>query len=276
MSTGFELSSGMMLVNGNALDAEDLITKARVAGLRTGKTARGAGEYRISDSLQASAADMLGYLRRALDERRFRPVFQPIVGLGKQQRRCYEMLIRMLDLDGNEIPPGEFISLATMNGLGEELDRLVACIALDALRDALASEQLIINTTESTLLSRTFLPWLRDRLDACGIAPERLLVDVSEIALYTLPDQARAFCRGLQELGIGLMISHFGCALSPLRVIREVAPALVTLDASLARNLVYSETDQARVKDLIAQVHAAALEVVIPRVENMATLPLLW
>lgn len=276
MSTGFELSSGMMLVNGNALDAEDLITKARVAGLRTGKTTRGAGEYRISDSLQASATDMLGYLRRALDERRFRPVFQPIVGLGKQQRRCYEMLIRMLDLDGNEIPPGEFISLATMNGLGEELDRLVAGIALDALRDALASEQLIINTTESTLLSRTFLPWLRDRLDACGIAPERLLVDVSEIALYTLPDQARAFCRGLQELGIGLMISHFGCALSPLRVIREVAPAFVTLDASLARNLVYSEIDQARVKDLIAQVHAAALEVVIPRVENMATLPLLW
>lgn len=276
LSTGFELSSGVMLVNGNALDAEDLVIKARVTGHRLAKAGGGQREYRISNSLEASAADMLAYLRRALDERRFRPVFQPVVALGKQQRRCYELLIRMLDLDGNEIPPGEFIHLATVNGLGEDLDRVVAGIALDALRDAEASQQLIINITESTLLSRTFLPWLRDMLDERGLAPDRLLVDISEISLHTLPDQALAFCHGLQELGIGLMISHFGCALAPLKLVRELAPAFVTLDASLARNLVYSETDQARTKDLIAQVHAAALEVVIPRVENMATLPLLW
>src|SRR5690606_23384032 len=59
MSTGFELSSGMMLVNGNALDAEDLVTKARVAGRRLATAGRGARDYRISDSLEASAADML-------------------------------------------------------------------------------------------------------------------------------------------------------------------------------------------------------------------------
>lgn len=273
---GLQASTGMMLVNGNALDAEDLIAKARLAGRSLPQPDRGTRQYRIGDSMDADTGDMLAYLNKALEMRRFKPVFQPIVGLGEQSRRCYELLIRMLDLDDNEIPPGDFIPLATINGLGEALDRLVTDIAIEALMATGDSHQVNINLTESTLLSHTFLPWLSNRLRATPQIADRLLVDISEISLHALPQAALQFCDGLVDLGIGLTISNFGCAVDPVAFLHHLKPCFVTLDSRLVRNLMYSPQDQARVKSLIEDLHVAGLEVVIPRVENMATLPLLW
>jgi len=266
---------GMALINGNATDSVALLERARQAARQV---AQGSGSklFRIGDTLQHDANDMLGYLGIALENRRFKPVFQPIVSLEGNNRRFYEVLIRMLDKDGNEVMPGAFLPLANLNGLGEQIDRMVIHLAIEALQTDKEDLLLTVNITDNTLQSLTFLPWLSEQLRKSRVQADRLLIDVSEIALQAHGGHALQFCRGLDELGVGLTISHFGGGLDPIALLESFSPQFVILDETLVRDLMYSAHQKAQVQLLVKSLHARNLQVVTPRVEDMATLPVIW
>jgi multidomain signaling protein FimX len=266
---------GMALINGNATDSTALLERARQAA-RQPVSGSGGKLFRIGDTLQHDATDMLDYLGIALAERRFKPVFQPIVSLEGNNRRFYEVLIRMLDQDGNEVVPGAFLPLANLNGLGEQIDRLVIDLAIQSLQANKEDLLLTVNITDNTLQSLTFLPWLSEQLRSSRVPADRLLIDVSEIALQALGDQALQFCQGLDELGVGLTISHFGGGLDPFALLNHFSPQFVTLDETVVRDLMYSAPQQAHVQSLVTSLHARNLQVVTPRVEDMAALPVIW
>ncbi|MDY6983986.1 MAG: EAL domain-containing protein, partial [Pseudomonadota bacterium] len=197
----------------------------------------------------------------------------PINGSG---HKSYEVLTRMLDRDGNDVSPAAFLPLANLNGVGEEIDRLVIGLALDAMKQAAATERLLINVTSNTLTSRTFLPWLSDRLRSDRIASDLLVLQVSEVDIHGNPAQALTFCRGLRELNVGIAISRFGCALDPFSVIDALAPTLVKLDETLVRDIIYSPQQRDAVRNQIRKLHEQGLLVVAPQVEDMDVLPVLW
>jgi len=269
-------SVGMTLINGHALNAEELLERARLNLQLKPQAGSSGGGFHIGDSLQHDAAEMLDYLQSALLERRFKPLYQPIVGIKGNTRRSYEVLIRLLDRDDNEIRPGAFLPLATMNGMGEDIDRMVVQMAMEALLTSPEVQQLSVNITENTLLSHTFLPWLSAQLTQQRLPAERLAIDVSEIALHASLEPAIAFCQGLAVLGIPLTISNFGCALESFALLERVKPALVILDETIVRDLIYSSHQKANVQSLVRTLHARHVQVVTPRVEDMAVLPVLW
>ncbi|HEY0960756.1 MAG TPA: EAL domain-containing protein [Pseudomonadales bacterium] len=267
---------GMVLVNGFAGDANAVLDRAR-ANLRDKPlSADGKFQYRIGEELHHDAGEMLDYLKAALLNRRFKLLFQPLVPLDGTGPRSYEVLMRMLDRDGNEVSPAAFLPLANLNGVGEEIDRLVIGLALDSLKGGAATERLLINVTSNTLTSRTFLPWLSDRLRDGRIASDLLVLQVSEVDIHRNPAQARVFCRGLRELNVGIAICHFGCALDPFAVIDALAPTLAKLDESLVRDIMYSPQQRDAVRGHIRKLHEQGLRVVAPQVEDMDMLPVLW
>lgn len=269
-------SVGMTLVNGHALNAEDLLDRARMNLQLNPKTSSPAHAFRIGERLEHDASDMLAYLQSALAQRRFKLLFQPIVGISGDTRRSYEVLIRMLDRDDNEIRPGAFLPLAILNGMGEDIDRMVLQMAIEALLASPGVEQLALNITENTLLSHTFLPWLSEQLTQHRLPAERFAIDISEIVLHTSLEPAMAFCQGLSVLGVPLTISNFGGALEPFALVDLLKPTLVTLDETIVRDLIYSSHQKAKVQSLVRTLHARGVAVVTPRVENMAVLPALW
>ncbi|MGV3591479.1 MAG: EAL domain-containing protein [Gammaproteobacteria bacterium] len=266
---------GTALVNGLAGDATAVLDRAR-ANLRDKPlSADGKFEYRVGEDLHHDAGDMLDYLKAALLNRRFKLLFQPLVPLDGTGLRSYEVLTRMLDRDGNEVSPAAFLPLANLNGVGEEFDRLVIGLSLDSLNGA-ATERLLINVTSNTLTSRTFLPWLSDRLRSGRIPSDVLVLQISEVDLHRNLAQALAFCNGLRELNVGLAICHFGCALDPFAVIGPLAPTLVKLDETLVRNIIYSPQQREAIRNQIRKLHEQGLLVVAPQVEDMDVLPVLW
>jgi EAL domain-containing protein (putative c-di-GMP-specific phosphodiesterase class I) len=181
----------------------------------------------------------------------------------------------MLDRDGNEVSPAAFLPLANLNGIGEEIDRLIIGLALDSMKDS-STERLIINITSNSLMSRTFLPWLSDKLRSGRIASDLLVLQISEVDIHGNPAQALAFCRGLQQLNAGMAICHFGCALDPFAVLDELTPTLVKLDETLVRDIIYSPQQIESVRIQIGRLHERGLLVIAPQVEDMDVLPVLW
>jgi multidomain signaling protein FimX len=277
MLTSLELrcAIGMALINGLSGDAETVLARAR-ANLRDKPlSADGKFQYRIGEDLRHDAGAMLDYLKAALLNKRFKLLFQPLVPINGAGLKSYEVLTRMLDRDGNEVSPAAFLPLANLNGVGEEIDRLVIGLALDSMKDA-ATERLLVNITSNTLMSRTFLPWLSDKLRTDRIASDLLVLQISEVDIHGNPAQVLAFCTGLKQLNAGMALCHFGCALDPFAVLDRLAPTLVKLDETLVRDIIYSAQQRESVRTTIAKLHERGLLVVAPQVEDMDVLPVLW
>ena len=277
MLTSLELGCviGMVLINGLSGDAEAVLARAR-ANLRDKPlNADGKFQYRIGEDLRHDAGAMLDYLKAALLNKRFKLLFQPLVPINGAGLKSYEVLSRMLDRDGNEVSPAAFLPLANLNGIGEEIDRMVIGLALDSMKQA-ATERLLINITSNTLMSRTFLPWLSAKLRNGRIASDLLVLQISEVDIHGNPAQVLAFCNGLKQLNCGMAICHFGCALDPFAVLDRLAPTLVKLDETLVRDIIYSPQQRENVRTQIGKLHERGLLVVAPQVEDMDVLPVLW
>lgn len=277
MLTSLELrcAIGMALINGLAGDADAVLARARANLRHKPLNADGKFQYRVGEDLRHDAGAMLDYLKAALHNRRFKLLFQPLVPLDGAGLKTYEVLMRMLDRDGNEVSPAAFLPLANLNGIGEEIDRLVIGLALDSMKQGTA-ERLLINVTSNTLTSRTFLPWLSDKLRSGRIAADRLMLQISEMDIHGNPAQALVFCGGLRELNAGVAICHFGCALDPFAVLDTLRPVLVKLDETLVRDIIYSPQQRESVRNQIGKLHDRGLLVVAPQVEDMDVLPVLW
>lgn len=264
-------SIGIAVINGKALDAEDIISKARG---NLNNQLPYAQSYKLGT---ANADAMLNYLREALTENKFTLRFQAIVDIKGSGFACYEVLTRILNDNNSEILPASFIPLANLNGMGEDIDRMVIGLALDVLNKAVPPPpRLIINLTSNSLVSKTFLPWLSKALQGSGASPDSLLFQISEIDIYNNLDAALEFCKGLDELNLKKTICHFGCAVNPFEHLAELNPEHVKLDISIISDIFDGGTQIDSVRSLINKLHRHNFLVVAPQVEKIEVLPLLW
>ncbi|MDT8398668.1 MAG: EAL domain-containing protein [Pseudomonadales bacterium] len=276
-------SVGIAAINGNALDATDLLARARANLLHSSREiaqqypTSGSGEFRIGESPDPDVSEIALYLQKALDAGLFTLLFQPIVSLNDRGPHGYEVLSRMLDTEGNEIRPEVFLPAANLMGLGEKLDRVIIAQVLTLLKNNKDPDlTLIVNITSNSLVSKTFLPWLSEELQKARVSTDLLVCQFSEINLYHSPEHVITFCQGLDELNIKKSIGHFGSALSPFEHLPGIRPAFLKLDENLFRDILYSPQQKDNVRSLIEQLHEYELKVVAPRVEDMDVVPVLW
>lgn len=265
---------GMTLVNGHASNSDTLLLRAR-NWLLPAAMAQGL-QTEVVEAAASNAGDMLDYLALALAEHRFTLYFQPIVHIKGGGKHGYEVLVRMLDREGNEILPGSFLPLAILNGMGEAIDRLVVELVIGSSTIAANDDSLVINITSNTLASPTFLPWLSEQLARHRFPASRLVLDLSEIDFHANSASAYDFCRKAAELDLRIAISHFGTAVDAFAVLARVRPGFVILDESVVRDIVYSTQQKLAVQKLIASLHGSGTLVAAPQVEDMDVLPVLW
>lgn len=272
-------SIGLASINGNALDASTLLAQASTNLHSPLHTAQNSDlqNFHIGSTLEPSMEQILDYFELALENKLFRLLFQPIVNIQGAGFSAYEVFTRVLDEDGNDIPPMVFIPAANMHGLGEKFDRIIIGHLLESIaREANPSLALTLNVTSNTVISKTFLPWLRAKLGATGVDPALLVFKISEIDLHEDREHILSFSQDLDELGLKKTLTHFGCALEPLKELDAIRPAYVTLDHSLIGNLAYSEQHRDNIRDLVRELHQRQYLVAAPNIEDIDTLPVLW
>lgn len=267
-------SIGIASINENALDADGLLDKARV---NLHKGIPKIGETPSDSSDQQDINELGSYIKLAIEEQRIKLLFQPILGLRDEKFRDYEVLSRMLDGENNDMQPSEFLPITNLNGLGEELDKLVVVKALSSLRETKADYvRLSINLTPDSLLSKTFLPWLSQTLQSSNITTDKLQFQISENQICNNPEYCSNFSNGLKELGIGTIVCHYGCNINLLHYLDDIKPVYVKLDKSLVSDITYNPYQQNELKSLFSDLHSRNYKVAVPHVEDFSILPTLW
>ncbi|WP_407275316.1 EAL domain-containing protein [Halothiobacillus sp. DCM-1] len=178
------------------------------------------------------------HYRQQLFEGGLRVYAQPIIELASARVVKVEALARLALPDGTILPPSAFIPL-----LGDaELDRLfqrVLQASLTALRawdDQGLLLDLSVNLAPTTLRDAHCSDWVQQALDAQGIAPERLTLELLENDMGDSEEAHEAIHR-LRLLGTPLAMDDLGAGYSSLKRLTRLPFASIKIDQALLARL---------------------------------------
>ncbi|MBT1003246.1 EAL domain-containing protein [Paenarthrobacter sp. DKR-5] len=245
---------------------------------------RSKGNVRVFEMRMLSAAreraQLAEDLRRAIGGQGLELRYQPVVELGSGRIISAEALVRWPHPDRGVIPAAKFIPLAEETGLIVELGAWVLRESLAQLarwtEQGLPDDfQLRVNLSALELRQPDLPGSLSAALAGHGLAPERLVLEVTETVLMTGDSVAGENLQTLSRHGIGIDIDDFGTGYSSISYLRELPVRNVKLDKSLIAEVAGDPSQLDFVAAILQLVSSAGLEAVIEGVETGAQADLL-
>ncbi len=269
------VSIGIAIGDSSYATADEIVRDADLALYRAKELGRKRFEL-FDEALARNAVDVLtmeGELRHALEYDEFEPYFQPMCRLDNGFIVGYEALLRWNHpLDGI-IGPGGFLKVAQDGGHIEAIDwRLfeIGCDAISRLSDP--DPFLTINVSALHLRHADFDRRLVRLLEATGLSPHRVIVEVTEGALLDDPEQVRTTLDRLRSFGIGAALDDFGTGYSSLSYLHSLPLRMLKIDRSFVQALDAGlhTTTATVVTAILALARALNIQVVAEGIETPA------
>lgn len=214
-------------------------------------------------------------IRGALMDNRFRLEHQPVAGLNSEVSEAWDILVRMLDEEGNTILPSEFLPVAERTGLSKNIDRWVVGAAFSFCLTNTA-ELLFIRLSRDSLLDDTLTGWLKSQLERTQVTASRICFEVDEQVALDHLVQTQKLSGELRELGFRFAIEHFGKAQESAQLLDRIDLELVKIDGSLMQGLHKDAEAQATVENLVSLARDKGIETLAERVQDANTMAVLW
>ncbi len=282
-------SIGIALADAEA-DADALIRNADAAMYRAKE--RGRGQIAMFDtSMHEEAMRQLSLtadLEDAMRDGQFRLVYQPVVqtvlGTAPGLRLIdptdpvgtvvsFEALLRWDHPEHGEILPTAFIHIAEKAGLIGRLGTFVideACAALVRLRRHQPRLTMAINVSPIQLVDPGFAAHVGRVLDAHGLPPDSLVLEVTEGTVIDHEGPAMLSLGRLQTTGIGLSLDDFGTGYSALGYLGRIGWTALKIDQSFVADVVHDRGRRSVVAGIIEIATSLQMMVVAEGVETDA------
>jgi len=226
--------------------------------------------------LQESDKVWVRRIKTALMENRFRLVQQPIASLlGGEAPAIFDVVVRMLDEQGDEVLPSEFIDIAERHGLMKNIDRWVigASMSFCATRKP---GGMFVRLSRATLADTSLPDWLSNQRAAARVEPKRMVFQLHEYAASQHLKEAAALQSRLGEMGFRTALEGFGSGRDTEALLNHLKPDFIKVDGSLMQGLALSQEKQQRVKELVELARARGATSIAERVEDANTMAVLW
>ena len=163
-------------------------------------------------------------LREAHEKGRLHVHYQPVVRLADGRAIGAEALLRWRDDGGRWRPTAEFIDVAETSGLSVPLGRwlLGTACAPPRLAGRAGPLTLAVNVSARQLEQPGLVGDVAAALDASGLAPARLWLELTETALLADAPFAIATLQRLRELGVRVALDDFGTGHSSLARLKQL------------------------------------------------------
>jgi diguanylate cyclase (GGDEF)-like protein len=218
-------------------------------------------------------------IRHALDEGRFRVVYQPIVSLRDLSLCGLEALLRWEHEKGYMVPPQEFIRVAEETGV---IGRLGQFALEQALKDLAHWKTLTrnppwlaVNISGVQVREAGFAENLSVLLHRFRIEPELLHLEITEEVLIENLVRNRRTLQKLDEIGMRIVVDDFGVGYSSLAYLKNFPISVVKIDRGFISDLARDPEDQAITRTICSLASDLGMLTVAEGVEESAQLELL-
>ena len=277
-------SVGLSLITEATSTGEEVIEQARKAieSFRQANEGSGNGAKLFEPEVSAEKAaenDLARQVQNALDNNRFRLLFQPIISLRGAEEEHYEVLLRMIDDEDNEVSPSAFMDAANDMGATAKIDRWVILETIKTLsehRENGHKTRVLLNLSKQSLCDETLAPWLGVAFKAAKLSTDAIVFQIDEVDVTNHLNAAKAFFDALKELKCASSMSNFGCSLNPFKTLAHAATDYVKIHGSFTLDIQNNNEGPETLTNLIKQLLEADKITVVPFVENANVLSTLW
>jgi multidomain signaling protein FimX len=229
------------------------------------------------DSMTGS--DMAKLIERAIEENRLSLRYQPIVSLQDETNEIYELFLRMVDEEGENVPVGKLFDAAEQANLGMLLDKWVLEEATKVLVKQHKSGHetyFFIKLSDQAIQDENVLLHIRKLLKSAQLPGERLILEISESIAIGQIKLAKAFINQLKMFGCKTALEHFGTGLNYATTLKHIDVDYVKIDAQYSKELANNSENQQTVQNIVKMAHESGKLTIAEAVEEANSLTVLW
>ena len=270
-----EASVGYALLPADGATADVLLQRADIAMYVAKAGHAGVVRYDpAQDHFDADRLAVVGELRRALAEGERVLHYQPKLRLHDGTVTAVEALVRWNHPRHGLLYPDAFLPLAEQTGLIDPLTDWVVAAALRQMNawGPAANLSVAVNVSARNLSQVSFADRVLAAVVESGLGAGRLVLEITETALFTDLERATSTLHRLSDAGIPISLDDFGQGQTSLGYLSRLPLHELKVDRSFVTDMTRAPTSAAIVRSLVELAHNLGFVVVAEGVEEAETL----
>ncbi|WP_019568962.1 bifunctional diguanylate cyclase/phosphodiesterase [Thioalkalivibrio sp. ALMg13-2] len=276
-----DIDVGISLSPVDGLTPEDLLGNASAA--LEGPSSH-AGLYVFSHKVEERALrrdTIEQHLESALRDQQLTKYYQALVAVDGSRIVGFEALARWQDAELGNVSPRDFVPIAEKNA---RLSKMLTEWSLKTVagespqwpfRAGDPPLRIAINISPAQFLGDGFVGRVLYILEEHRLAPERLILELTEESILTNVDKAIRTMREFRNHGVHISLDDFGTGYSSLSHIKDLPLDTLKIDKSFIDDLTHDSRSAQLVDGIIHIAHGLGLQVVAEGVEHEAQRALL-
>lgn len=205
-------------------------------------------------------------IKEAVTEERMVPFYQPILNSTTGKIETYETLVRMVEKDGEIIPPGKFLLIAKNSKYYHDITRIIIKKSMRDFKHR--SENFSVNLSALDIESHQMRDFLLHSLAENPEVASRLTFEIVEQESFKFVEILKEFIKEVKRCGVKIALDDFGSGYSNFRTLIDLDVDYLKIDGSLIKNI-HTDTSSRRVVETIKNfAEKISLDIIAEFVEN--------
>ena len=280
---GFDIgiSIGLAMIDTDMKSLQDVMLAIDLACLQAKDSGRNTIFVYEKDNLslnrQKEEMNWLPKINKALKTDQFVLYFQSIEPTSKQSDlpRLREILVRMLDEEGNIISPALFIPPAERYEVMKKIDHWVIRHTIEFLsqcKDSGFEGRYTINLSGQSLTDPKLPAYVESLLLKHDLLPDNLCFEITETAAIDNLNVAKAFVERMNSIGCGILLDDFGSGFSSFAYLKALPFNYIKIDGQFVNNIVDDAIDETMVRMIHEIAQVMKVQTIAEYVEDKQTL----
>jgi multidomain signaling protein FimX len=278
-SVNLTCTVGVCAVSGVYSSLEELIVavaEARQQGKKNGGNCVVLSESTDADTrLRKYDAIWVRMIKAALMENRFRLAQLPIAGLRSDSDGMYDLLVRMIDEQGNALLPSDFLPAAERNNLMKTIDRWIVSAAMDFCVENKAT-RVFVRLSRQSLQDSSLIAWMKKECGKRKVDPSKICIQVPEQEAAKYIKMTKQVVEQFRTIGVGFALQHYGVDKNRFQILDILRPDYVKIDGELMHTLTTDTAMQESIRQVAEAAEHRSIETIAERVENANAMAVLF
>jgi diguanylate cyclase (GGDEF)-like protein/PAS domain S-box-containing protein len=272
------VSIGIVAITSESEEIMDLMKKADQACYAAKDLGRGCA-YVATDNAEIPNVPPAEKLKRedmayAIENGRFQLFYQPIVELNSEARSGLiraEVLLRMIDLEGNDVKSGAFIPSAGRYGMMAQIDRwVISRLFNDYAHIFMQNPDLIMNVNLSAqaIADDMIIEFVLDQFHKNALSPKQICFEIGETTLTNHYARTSRFIGEMSQIGCSIALDDFGNGLSSFSYLKDTKVDFVKIDGALIRDVGMDIIDKAMVDSINTMCHLLGIRTIAKNTDS--------
>lgn len=255
-------------LSGGIVESDNSLVKADIALKQAKQSNKSIVQYQQSLQVEVLFKKNIYWsqqVKLALSDDRIAVVFQPIKNNATGKIEKYEVLVRLIDLEGGMVAPSEFLEVTKHSRLYSQITRRVVQKAFQALKDC--AFEVTINICAEDIFDDQTREFIFNTLQGCKFS-HRVTFELVESEGIEMFNQVRGFISKVKSYGAKIAIDDFGTGYSNFDYLIELQADYIKIDGSLIQNIDLDKNRYALVETIVAFAKSHHVPIVAEFVSN--------